>query len=152
MNHEPHLLNPSVTVSPSTSLYRTLKIKVASGAAVVSRGLRTIPAVAAWLFVVVLTRVVPEREYSWKIADDSSTSSREYASHRIISTFVSLYRRSFLYNYLHRRGYPCLFIPSCSEYAIRAVKKYGFWRGLLLTGDRFRRCDVSYRGYWIDFP
>jgi putative component of membrane protein insertase Oxa1/YidC/SpoIIIJ protein YidD len=122
------------------------------------RALRTGPSALVWFFVQVLMRVAPDGAY---YRQRIGKRSREYASsqlftgrygYRIILIAVSLYRRSFLHNYLHRSGYPCLFIPSCSEYAIRAAQKYGFWRGLMLIGDRFRRCDPSYRGAWIDFP
>ena len=45
----------------------------------------------------------------------------------------------------------CLFKPTCSEYAILAVKKYGVVRGLLMTYDRvFHRCRG--RTYRIDEP
>jgi putative component of membrane protein insertase Oxa1/YidC/SpoIIIJ protein YidD len=122
------------------------------------RVLRTIPSAMVWVFVQVLMRVAPDGEYhrqrmrKGSREDDSSQAPTVRFGYQIILIAVSLYRTSFLHNYLHRGGYPCLFIPSCSEYAIRAARKYGFWRGLMLIGDRFRRCHPSYRGDWIDFP
>lgn len=45
----------------------------------------------------------------------------------------------------------CLFRPTCSEYTILAVQKYGVVRGLLKSYDRlFRRCKG--RIYRIDEP
>lgn len=34
----------------------------------------------------------------------------------------------------------CRFTPTCSEYAIEAFKRYGFFRGMLLTVKRILRC------------
>lgn len=34
----------------------------------------------------------------------------------------------------------CRFYPSCSEYAIDALKKYGLYRGSWLTLKRIARC------------
>lgn len=45
----------------------------------------------------------------------------------------------------------CLFKPTCSEYAILAVQKYGVIKGLLKTHDRlFNRCKG--RIYMVDEP
>jgi putative membrane protein insertion efficiency factor len=35
----------------------------------------------------------------------------------------------------------CNFYPSCSQYSILAVKKYGFTIGLLMASDRLQRCN-----------
>ena len=34
----------------------------------------------------------------------------------------------------------CRFIPSCSQYALEAVEKYGAWKGGLLALRRILRC------------
>ena len=45
----------------------------------------------------------------------------------------------------------CLFKPTCSEYTILAVKKYGVIRGLYKSYDRlFNRCKGNI--YRIDYP
>ncbi|MGM9522255.1 MAG: membrane protein insertion efficiency factor YidD [Oscillospiraceae bacterium] len=45
----------------------------------------------------------------------------------------------------------CLFMPTCSEYAILAVKKYGVIIGLIMTANRlFRKCRGNI--YRIDYP
>ncbi|MCL6581862.1 MAG: membrane protein insertion efficiency factor YidD [Firmicutes bacterium] len=41
----------------------------------------------------------------------------------------------------------CVFVPSCSEYAIQAVAKYGTSRGLALTVRRLLRCHPGNGGY-----
>ena len=45
----------------------------------------------------------------------------------------------------------CRFYPSCSEYAILAVKKYGPFKGLIKAIWRMLRCTPFSKG-GIDFP
>lgn len=40
----------------------------------------------------------------------------------------------------------CRFTPSCSEYAVLALKKYGLPRGLFLAIARVLRCNPFNRG------
>ncbi|WP_238914228.1 membrane protein insertion efficiency factor YidD [Achromobacter insolitus] len=44
----------------------------------------------------------------------------------------------------------CRFEPSCSEYCLQAVAKYGFWKGWRMTFDRLARCRPPAGG--IDLP
>ncbi|MGF1655544.1 MAG: membrane protein insertion efficiency factor YidD [Verrucomicrobiales bacterium] len=60
--------------------------------------------------------------------------------------FISLVHayRWTLRPFLHALGGPgcgCRFEPSCSEYALRALKKYGAIQGLRLTFGRLVRCQ-----------
>jgi len=48
-------------------------------------------------------------------------------------------------------GGRCRFLPSCSEYLILAVDKYGPWRGTLKGLGRILRCHPFGKG-GIDFP
>lgn len=42
----------------------------------------------------------------------------------------------------------CRFYPTCSNYAIEALKKYGFLKGWLLTVKRILRCNpLGGKGY-----
>jgi uncharacterized protein len=34
----------------------------------------------------------------------------------------------------------CRFTPTCSQYGIEALKKYGVWKGISLTAKRISRC------------
>ena len=45
----------------------------------------------------------------------------------------------------------CRFYPSCSEYAILAIKKYGPFKGLIKAIWRILRCNPFSKG-GIDFP
>lgn len=40
----------------------------------------------------------------------------------------------------------CRFTPTCSEYAIEAMTRYGFWKGLLLGLKRLSRCHPFSQG------
>lgn len=40
----------------------------------------------------------------------------------------------------------CRFTPSCSQYTIEAIRKYGLLRGLLMGGWRVLRCNPFSRG------
>lgn len=45
----------------------------------------------------------------------------------------------------------CNFTPSCSQFGIEAIKKFGIVRGILLTSDRLQRCNgMSTSHYQID--
>ncbi|MCK4762924.1 MAG: membrane protein insertion efficiency factor YidD [Candidatus Aminicenantes bacterium] len=44
----------------------------------------------------------------------------------------------------------CRFTPTCSEYAIAAITKYGFLTGWQKTFQRLNRCRPPHSG--IDFP
>jgi len=107
----------------------------------------TIPAGLAFLFLRVLIKVVPRPGPKPK-----RTPRSTWAGRSVVALFVWSYRRSWFGRYLNRDGSRCCFIPSCTEYTERAVASYGLWRGLILAGDRFRRCAPSYPGSRIDFP
>jgi putative membrane protein insertion efficiency factor len=40
----------------------------------------------------------------------------------------------------------CRYYPSCSEYAVQAVQRFGILRGLVLAGWRLLRCNPWSRG------
>ncbi len=45
----------------------------------------------------------------------------------------------------------CKYYPSCSEYAIGALRRYGLFRGSVLAGWRLLRCNPWSHG-GVDFP
>ena len=49
-----------------------------------------------------------------------------------------------------RRPPVCRFTPSCSEYAVQAVRRYGVLRGVVLAGWRLLRCNPWSHG-GVDF-
>ena len=44
----------------------------------------------------------------------------------------------------------CRFQPTCSEYAIEAIRKYGAMKGLFLALRRILRCHPFYKGDIFD--
>jgi hypothetical protein len=40
----------------------------------------------------------------------------------------------------------CRYAPSCSDYAVAAIREYGILRGLVLAGWRLLRCNPFSRG------
>jgi putative membrane protein insertion efficiency factor len=59
---------------------------------------------------------------------------------------VRLYQRTL------SRGLParCKYHPSCSQYAVDAVRRYGVLRGVVLAGWRLLRCNPWSHG-GVDF-
>lgn len=46
----------------------------------------------------------------------------------------------------------CRFHPTCSEYAILAIEKYGVCKGIKLTCNRLHRCRPDNLQSCIDYP
>jgi len=46
----------------------------------------------------------------------------------------------------------CRFYPTCSEYGIQAIKKYGLFKGVNKTINRLRKCNPYNRDSCIDYP
>lgn len=44
----------------------------------------------------------------------------------------------------------CRYIPTCSQYALEAVEKYGAVKGGWLSFRRLLRCHPFHRGGWYD--
>lgn len=53
---------------------------------------------------------------------------------------------------LNKIGTRCRFYPSCSNYGIAALKKYGFITGWIKTINRIWRCKPNNYDSCIDFP
>ena len=47
-------------------------------------------------------------------------------------------------------GDRCRYYPSCSEYAVQAIERFGILRGLILAGWRLLRCNPWSAG-GVDF-
>ncbi len=56
------------------------------------------------------------------------------------------------YHIKKKKNIVCRFYPSCSEYAILALEKYGLIKGVKLSVDRIKRCNPSNTDTCIDFP
>ena len=61
---------------------------------------------------------------------------------KLILTFIVFYQR-----FVSPLTAPaCRFYPSCSEYALQAIKRYGLWRGLWLFLRRILKCHPFHPG------
>lgn len=61
------------------------------------------------------------------------------------SVLLALIR--FYRNYISPSRPPCCrYIPTCSQYALEAVEKYGAWKGGWLALKRILRCHPFYHG------
>ena len=63
---------------------------------------------------------------------------------RIMICIVKGYR-FVAHKVLHKRP-SGIFTPTCSEYAIEAFEKYGFFKGLYLSVKRVLRCNPFSKG------
>lgn len=46
----------------------------------------------------------------------------------------------------------CRYIPTCSEYALEAVEKYGAVKGTFLATNRILRCNPFHKGGYDPVP
>ncbi len=46
----------------------------------------------------------------------------------------------------------CIYTPTCSQYAIEALEKYGAWKGLWLTCKRILKCNPFSKGGFDPVP
>lgn len=63
-----------------------------------------------------------------------------------ISIFlIKIYKKIFspMFSYL---GVHCKYYPTCSDYAIEAIEKYGFIKGCFLSLFRILRCNPFSKG------
>ena len=61
--------------------------------------------------------------------------------------FLIRFYQRWISPYLPRR---CRFIPTCSQYALEAISKYGAAKGGWLALKRLLRCNPFYRGNFYD--
>ncbi len=81
-------------------------------------------------------------------AEDRASAPGPRPAGRVLRTVVTapivVYQR-FISPGIPRR---CKYEPTCSRYAVDAVREYGILRGLVLAGWRLLRCNPwSYGGY-----
>lgn len=68
---------------------------------------------------------------------------------KIMIAMVKLYRR---YISPMKRYPTCIYTPTCSQYAIEAVEKYGALKGGYLTTKRILRCNPFAKGGYDPVP
>jgi uncharacterized protein len=76
----------------------------------------------------------------------------EFMIKKILLFLIRLYQRTLspdhgIMRHFRRFG-ACRFRPTCSEYAISAIEKYGTFKGLWLASQRILRCNPFNPGGW----
>lgn len=74
----------------------------------------------------------------------------KYYPRYIAIKIIKIYQKTLsfdhgIFKFLHPYGY-CRFKPTCSEYAIQALDKYGFFKGGLKAVWRVLRCNPFNKG------
>lgn len=83
--------------------------------------------------------------YSQK-AERASLNLRQTSNIKLIS--MGLIR--FYQLFISSQSIPvCNFTPSCSQFGMEAIERYGFIKGFLLTSDRLQRCHPCAKGYYF---
>ena len=62
---------------------------------------------------------------------------------------IEFYRKHLSHK---KRFFHCIYTPTCSEYAITAIKKYGAFKGFLLASWRILRCNPFAKGGYDPVP
>lgn len=71
-----------------------------------------------------------------------------YLREKLVIGPILLYQR-----HISRGTSPkCRFIPSCSRYAITAIRRFGAVRGILMAGCRILRCNPLCKGGYDPVP
>lgn len=68
---------------------------------------------------------------------------------KIMIFLINLYRKYL--SPLKRRP-TCIYTPTCSQYAIEALEKYGFLKGSFLAVKRILRCHPFAKGGYDPVP
>ncbi|MCW3027671.1 MAG: yidD [Solirubrobacterales bacterium] len=81
---------------------------------------------------------------SFDTATDSATSALARLARGAATAPIVIYQR-LISPAIPRR---CKYEPTCSRYAVEAIRRYGILRGLVLAGWRLLRCNPwSHGGY-----
>ena len=66
---------------------------------------------------------------------------------RVLLALIRFYRRELS----PRKGKPCCrYFPTCSQYAVTAIERYGAIKGGWLALKRLLRCNPFYKGDYFD--
>ncbi len=68
---------------------------------------------------------------------------------RLMIRLIKLYQR-YLSPLKGRAS--CIYIPTCSQYALEAIEKYGAFRGGLMAAWRVLRCNPFSKGGYDPVP
>jgi len=73
-----------------------------------------------------------------------------YFPRRLVVRLIKVYQKTLSFDHGPLKSfYPhgfCRFNPTCSQYGIEAIEKYGIIKGGVMTGWRILRCNPWSRG------
>ncbi|MFA7088026.1 MAG: membrane protein insertion efficiency factor YidD [Patescibacteria group bacterium] len=74
----------------------------------------------------------------------------QYFPRNIVIFFIKIYQKTLSFDHgplktFYPHGF-CRFYPTCSEYGIQAIQKYGVIKGGLMTSWRILRCNPWNKG------
>ena len=80
---------------------------------------------------------------------DVQKARRDEKLKRLLLFLIRFYRK-----YLSplKTRYHCIYVPTCSEYALEAIEKYGALKGGLLAAWRILRCTPFAKGGYDPVP
>ena len=83
-------------------------------------------------------------EGAWEraVPEERASSAPPSLASRVIIAILAFYQR-FVSPALPRA---CRFHPTCSAYALEAVRRHGFWRGLGMAAIRLGKCHPLHKG------
>ena len=65
---------------------------------------------------------------------------------RKIGIYLIKFYKKFISPIFHFLGVECKYYPTCSQYALEAIEKYGLLKGCLLAGKRILKCNPFSKG------
>ena len=68
---------------------------------------------------------------------------------RVFLALIRFYRK---YLSARKRMPSCRYIPTCSQYAVTAIERYGAWKGGWMALRRLLRCNPFSRGGYDPVP
>lgn len=68
---------------------------------------------------------------------------------KLLIFLIKIYRKYI--SPLKRRGV-CIYIPTCSAYALEALDRYGAWKGSVMAVKRILRCHPFAKGGYDPVP
>ena len=84
---------------------------------------------------IISTVISQENDQTGNVGEESVTYENEY---NLLASKSFIFYKRFISS---QDASQCSFTPSCSVYAIQAIKKQGFIPGMLNFFDRFSRCN-----------
>ena len=87
-----------------------------------------------------------------KVLKNKDPEKRKKTNYSIISYFILFLILVYQKTLSPIFGKKCRFIPTCSNYSILAIKKYGLIRGLFKTLKRVCKCHPLNKGGYDPVP